>query len=76
MVIAIIEPIAAGVIVSLLNKYFISGRFYSWLPTWCVEEPDLEDDREDSELGDTEWKRQVSSTTTTVSDASVHVHCH
>ena len=74
MVMAIIEPIAAEMIVSLLNKYFVSGQFYSWLQSCCqqVEEEILEERNRDNEHDEVQW----SSTTTVVSDATVHVHSH
>ena len=67
MVMTIFEPIAAGVIVSLLNKYIVSGQCWRWTQQSC--DPAVEIIEEDDEMN-------VSSTTTTVSDASVHVHCH
>ena len=65
-----LEPIAAGMIVSILNKYCVSGQFYNWLQQCCeqAEQPEDEHDEKD----DPQW----SSTTTTVSDASMHVHVH
>ena len=74
MVIAILEPIAAGMIVSILNKYFVSGQFYNWLQSCCqqVEEEILEERDRDNEHDEVQW----SSTTTVVSDATIHVHCH
>ena len=68
MVLAIIEPVFAGVLVSLLNKYVLSGQCCAWLQSSCESQAE-----EIEEGGDEEG---VSSTTTTVSDASVHVHCH
>ena len=75
MVMAIIEPIAAGMIVSLLNKYFVSGQFYNWLQSCCqqVEEEIPEERNRDNEHDDPQWS---STTTTVVSDATVHVHSH
>jgi hypothetical protein len=67
MVIAIVEPVFAGVLVSLLNKYVLSGQCWGWLQRSCEEV--IEEEEGPEEEG-------ISSTTTTVSDASVHVHCH
>ena len=73
MVIAIIEPISAGIIVSLLNKYFISGQCYTWLQQCCEQTEELIEERNrDREHDGAQW----SSTTTTVSDATIHVHSH
>ena len=70
MVMPIVEPIFAGVIVSLLNKYILSGQCCAWLQRSCEEsKPEVIEDGGPDEEG-------ISSTTTTVSDASVHVHCH
>ena len=70
MVLAIIEPVFAGVLVSLLNKYVLSGQCCAWLQRSCEEnQAEVIEDEGPEEEG-------ISSTTTTVSDASVHVHCH
>ena len=71
MVMAIIEPIAAGVIVSLLNKYIVSGQCWRWTQQSCDPAVEIiEEESEEEKVGN------ISSTTTTVGDASVHVHCH
>ena len=70
MVIAIVEPVFAGILVSLINKYVLSGACVSWLRQSCSAEEVKENDRDDDEM------EQHSSTITTISDASVHVHCH
>ena len=70
MVMAIIEPISAGIIVSLLNKYIVSGQFYNWLQQCCEQAEQQEDEHDEKD--DPQW----SSTTTTVSDATMHVHVH
>ena len=74
MVIAIVEPVCAGLLVSLLIKYVLSGQCSGWLQQSCegVEEiiEESEGEKEEEEL------EVVASTTTTISDASVHVHCH
>ena len=71
MVIAIVEPVFAGILVSLLNKYVLSGQCCGWLQKSCEESQGeiIEEEGGPDEEG-------ISSTTTTVSDASVHVHCH
>ena len=74
MVIAIIEPVFAGLLVSLLNKYVLSGQSTGWLQKSCEGTEELIEERE-GEKGEDE-EEVLSSTTTTVSDASVHVHCH
>ena len=70
MVITIVEPVFAGILVSLLNKYVLSGQCCGWLQQSCVSLAEV------IEEGENEEEEGVSSTTTTVSDASVHVHCH
>ena len=73
MVLAIVEPVFAGIIVSLLNKYFLSGQCCGWLQQSCEQAEELIEEKE----GEREHEEvEVSSTTTTVSDASVHVHYH
>ena len=70
MVIAIIEPVFAGLLVSLLNKYVLSGQCTGWLQQSCESSEEIiEEEEEEEEAG-------VSSTTTTVSDATVHMHSH
>ena len=69
MVIAILEPVFAGIIVSLINRYVLSGSGVSWLRQSCSAE-EVRDNDDDDEL------EQHSSTITTISDADVHVHCH
>ena len=69
MVIAILEPVFAGILVSLINKYLISGNCVAWLRQSCSAEEVREND-------DDEEMEQHSSTITTISDADVHVHCH
>ena len=72
MVIAILEPVFAGIMVSLINKYVLSGSCSAWLQQSCSAEEVREDENEivEDEVG------QYSSTNTTISDADVHVHCH
>ena len=69
MVLAIVEPVFAGVLVSLLNKYVLSGQCCGWLQRSCEE-------RQEEVIEEGPEEEGISSTTTTVSDASVHVHCH
>ena len=69
MVIAILEPVFAGILVSLINKYLISGNCVAWLRQSCSAEEVKENDDDDE-------MEQHSSTITTISDADVHVHCH
>ena len=66
MVIAILEPVFAGILVSLINKYVLSGNFAAWLRQSCSAEEVQENDDEGEQ----------DSTITTISDADVHVHCH
>ena len=68
MVLAIVEPVFAGVLVSLLNKYVLSGQCCGWLQRSCESQEEVIEEGPEEE--------GISSTTTTVSDASVHVHCH
>ena len=72
MVIAILEPVFAGIMVSLINKYVLSGSCSAWLQQFCSTEEVREDENEvvEDEGG------ELSSTNTTISDADVHVHCH
>ena len=69
MVITVVEPVFAGILVSLVNKYILSGQCCSWLQSSCDHQAEIIEAGGHEEDG-------VSSTTTTVSDASVHVHCH
>ena len=68
MVLAILEPVFAGIMVSLINKYVLNNL--GWCPSCSVEEVVDEHDLEEDERGT--W----SSTITTISDADIHVHCH
>ena len=74
MVIAIIEPVFAGLLVSLLNKYVLSGQCTGWLQQSCESSEEIIEEREGEKEEDE--VEVLSSTTTTISDASVHVHCH
>ena len=70
MAIAILEPVFAGIMVSLINKYVLSGSCSGWLQNSCTPEQVREDEHEVVEDDEGE-----SSTNTTISDADVHVHC-
>ena len=72
MVIAILEPVFAGIMVSLINKSVLSWSCSGWLQNECTSQQDGENENEIVE-GEGE---AVSSTSTTISDADVHVHCH
>ena len=79
MVMPIIEPICAGIVVALINKYILNNLGYMW-EACAREEPIVSDDSteegqmKDGEAEDNEHEA-VSSQNTTISDA-VHVHCH
>ena len=62
---AIFEPILAGLCVSLFNKFILNNNYISM--SWCMTET-VTVDNEDT----------VSSSNTTISDMSfdTHVHCH
>ena len=74
MVIAILEPVFAGIMVSLINTYVVSGYCSEWLQNSCSSEQVKEDEHENEIVEDEGG--QYSSTTTIISDADVHVHCH
>jgi hypothetical protein len=67
MVLAIIEPVCAGIMVALINKYILNN-LGGWWHSCSVEEiiVDEHETEEDS----------VSSTNTTIVDADVQMHCH
>ena len=67
MVLAILEPVFAGIMLSLINKYRLHGSC-----NVCSVEEFREDEHEIVE----DDGRESSSTNTTISDADVHVHCH
>jgi hypothetical protein len=71
MVIAILEPVCAGIMVSLINKYILSGSCGGWLHSQCSVEEVVKEEEDIMEEGG-----EISSTNTSISDASVHVHCH
>ena len=79
MVMAILEPICAGIMVSLINNYIQNNLGYMWESCAC-EEPIVSDDiTEEGQMKDEEEEEEeheaVSSQNTTISDA-VHVQCH
>jgi predicted enzyme related to lactoylglutathione lyase len=57
--------------VSLINKYILSGSLGVWIQSYCS----IEEFREEEETIEEEGG-EISSTNTSISDASVHVHCH
>lgn len=71
--IAFIEPVCAGIMVSLINKYILNGGCAGWFQQSCSAEAFRQQD--ENEMVEAE-SDSISSTTTTVTDASVHVHCH
>jgi hypothetical protein len=74
MVIAILEPVCAGIMVSLINKYILSGSLGVWMQSYCSVEEFRE---EGEEFVEEEVEEEISSTNTSItSDASIHVHCH
>ena len=67
MVVSVIEPILAGIAVSIINKYFLNNNSILW--NWCsTQETVVVEQHEDT----------ISSSNTTISDISFepHVHCH
>ena len=69
MVLAILEPVFAGIMVSLINKYVLNNL--GWWSSCSAEELVVDEhDLEEDERG------TASSTNTTISDADIHVHCH
>ena len=66
MVIAILEPVATGTMVSLKNSHVLNNLSNFW--HFCTAEEVLVDEHEHEE--------DASSMNTTISDADVHVHCH
>ena len=72
---SIIEPIFAGLLVSLFNRFVLSGQCNGWIRQSCdatEAEEIIEEEREKVE----EEEEAVSSTNTTIIDATVHMHCH
>ena len=80
MVMPILEPICAGILVSLINKYVVNNLEYVWKFLGCREAVVCQDDNvEDSQMQDeaeesVEHEAVSSESTTIVSD--VQVHCH
>jgi hypothetical protein len=67
MVIAIVEPVCAGLLVALINKYILNGNLMVWLQSSCTAEEVKAQETTDLE--------DSSSTSTNVSaDVDVHVH--
>ena len=71
MVLAILEPVFAGIMLFLINKYILNGSWNVWLQQSCSAEEEVREDE-----NETDEVAQYSSTHTTISDADVHVHCH
>jgi hypothetical protein len=72
MVLPILEPVCAGIMVSLINKFILNGSCGVWILSSCTGEQVRADMNEVvEETGD-----EVSSTNTSITDAEVHVHCH
>ena len=77
---AMLEPICAGILVSLINKYVVNNLDYMWKFLGCkeafvsqddtMEESQMQDEAEES----VEHEAVSSESTTIVSD--VQVHCH
>ena len=63
MPIAILEPIEAGIIVALVNKYIINNHKLWEYVCGTQEVPEAHQPQEDA-----------SSTTTSMNDAVVHIH--
>ena len=69
MVLTILEPVCAGIMVALINKYLLNNLGSLW-QSCSVEEVVVVVDEHELE------EEPVSSTNTTISDADIHVHCH
>jgi hypothetical protein len=68
MVVAILEPVCAGIMVALINKYLLNNLGSLWQS--CSAEEIVVDEQGLEEEGEA-----VSSTNTTISDVDIHVHC-
>ena len=69
MVVAILEPVCAGLMVALINKYLLNNLGGLWQS--CSAEEIIVDEHDLDEEG-----TSLSSTNTTISDVDIHVHCH
>jgi hypothetical protein len=69
MVVAILEPVCAGIMVALSKTYLLNNLSSLWQS--CSAEEIIVDEQELEEEGEA-----VSSTNTTISDVDIHVHCH
>jgi hypothetical protein len=70
MVIAILEPVCAGIMVAPTNKYLLKNLGGVWQS--CSAEELVVDEHElEKEEGEAE-----SSTNTTITDVDIYVHCH
>ena len=71
MVFSILEPVFAGVLVSLINRYLLNGSAGTWLQSWCVPDENIDED----EVLDEE-DHSMSSTSTTILDTQIDAHTH
>ena len=69
--IAMFEPVCAGIMVSLINKYLLNN-LGSVCQSCAVEELVVDE----HEMEEEKKGEAVSSTNTTISDADVHMHGH
>ena len=82
MVMPILEPICAGILVSLINKYVVNNLEYVWKFFGCKEAVVCQDDSVDDNQMQDEAEESVeheavsSESTTIVSDVQVHCHHH
>jgi len=72
---SIIEPVCAGIMVSLINKYILNGHCSGWFHQVCNTQV-VEEQTENEVIEEDAEDDSIPSTTTTVTDASVHVHVH
>ena len=80
MVMPILEPICAGILVSLINKYVVNNLEYVWKYFGCQDTVASQDDSmEESQMQDGEEEsieREVVSSESTTITSDVQVHCH
>ena len=75
MVMPMFEPICAGIMVSLINKYVVNNLEYVWKFCGCQETgvsqgESIEDGDEES------MEREAVSSESTTITSDVQVHCH
>ena len=69
---AIFEPIGAGIIVSLLNKYIISGDL---LTKWCNLYTNTNDNEcIDEDLFNTDDSNTITAINSDTSNSTTHIH--